>query len=219
MRLGVMQPYFLPYLGYYQLMTSVDLFIYYDDVTYIKQGWVNRNYIALNNEDFRFTLELSGASSFKKINEIGIGRNREKLLKTFVQAYSKYPYYQDVKILLYNIFIDSEPNLFKYIYQTNRKIFNYLKLNINCLVSSEMEKSNDLRGQAKVLDICKRLGTATYINAIGGQRLYSKEDFKHEGIELLFIDSKNIPKRSVIDVLMSYSIKEIKNMLCSYELV
>ena len=82
-----------------------------------------------------------------------------------------------------------------------------------------MEKNNDLRGQAKILDICKRLGVATYINAIGGQRLYSKEDFKNERIELLFINSKNIPKRSIIDVLMSYSIKEIKNMLCSYELV
>ena len=220
MRLGVMQPYFLPYIGYYQLMTSVDLFIYYDDVTYIKQGWINRNNILLNNKDYRFALELSGASSFKKINEITIGGNRGKLLKTFTQAYSKHPYFKDVNPLLHDIFDSADANLFEYIYQTNRKIFDYLKLNVNCIVSSEIEKNNNLQGQAKILDICKRLGAKTYFNAIGGQHLYSRQDFKNEGLELYFISTpESLPRRSIIDVLMNHSPKEIKEMLKNYTLV
>jgi len=201
-------------------VNAVDTFVYYDDVTYIKQGWINRNNILLDGKEFRFTLELQGASSFKKINEIGVGRNREKLYKTLKQAYSKAIYFQKLDQLLYDIFHCDEDNLFRYILQTHSWIFNYLNLQVNYLVSSEIKKDNSLTGQNKVLDICKRLGAKTYFNAIGGQHLYSRQDFKNEGLELYFIHtSESLPKRSIIDVLMNYSPKEIREMLKNYTLV
>jgi hypothetical protein len=220
MILGIMQPYFLPYLGYFQLMKAVDTFIYYDDVTYIKQGWINRNNISLDGKDYRFTLELLGVSSFKKINEIEVGRNREKLYKTFKQAYSKAVYFQETNQLLYDIFHCDENNLFRYILQTHVWIFNYLNLEINYLVSSEMEKDCSLCGKNKVMDICKRMGATTYINAIGGQYLYDRQEFRENGIDLFFLQpSAGLSKRSILDVLMNHSPEEIKIMLDKYTLI
>jgi len=214
MTLGIMQPYYLPYLGYFQLMNAVDTFVYYDDVNYIKGGWINRNYILLNGQDHLFTLELKGASSFKKINEIEIGKNREKLYKTFVQAYSKAPYYKEVDWVLYNMFHSFVTNLFDYIIYTHKLIFNYLELDINYLISSELDKDCSLKGQDKVIHICKQLKASAYLNAIGGKELYSEEEFKNNGIDLRFIKSSpNMPKRSIIDVLMNYSKEQIKLML------
>lgn len=220
MTIGIMQPYLLPYLGYFQLMKAVDIFVYYDDVTYIKQGWINRNNIIVNGKMFRFTLELHGASSFKKINEIEVGRNREKLYRTFSQSYSKAPYFQQVSELLRNVFYSEEKNLFRYILQTHQGIFDYLGMGLNCLISSEIDKDVSLKGQDKVLNICKSLNATRYINAIGGQYLYSREDFADNGIELFFIHpSENLPKTSIFDVLMNHSIGEIKEMFENYDLI
>lgn len=220
MTLGIMQSYFLPYLGYFQLMNAVDTFVYYDDVTFIKQGWINRNYICLDGRDHRFTLELKGASSYKKINEIEVGGNREKLYKTFTQAYSKAPHYKNMDWILYNIFHCDEKNLFWYIYYVHLSIFTYLGINTSFLkVSSGIEKDCSLKGKDKVLDICKRLGATTYINAIGGKELYSKDEFRDKGINLFFLHpADELPKRSIIDVLMNYSKEEIKIMLKNYDL-
>ena len=214
MTLGIMQPYFLPYLGYYQLMRAVDTFVYYDDVNYIKSGWINRNYISLNGQNHLFTLELKKSSSFKKINEIEIGKNRDKLYKTFSQAYSKAPYYKEMDWILYNIFHSGEKNLFKYILYTNNLIFNYLGFDINSIISSNINKDCTLKGQEKVIHICKTLGADIYLNAVGGQKLYSQEEFKKNSIELRFISPlKDLPKISIIDILMNYSKEEINLML------
>ncbi len=213
-----MQPYFLPYIGYFQLMKATDSFVYYDDVNYIKQGWINRNNMRVNGLDHLFTLELKGASSFKKINEIEVGRNRGKLLKMFLQSYAKAPYFKDVEPLLYEIFDSNEANLFYYIGDTHQVIFDYLNFISNISISSGIMKNNDLKGQDKVIDICKRLQATTYVNAIGGQKLYSRDDFRANGIELKFLKSGEIPRGSIIDVLMYYSIDQVNDMLNDYEL-
>ncbi len=215
-----MQPYFLPYLGYFQLMKAVDTFIYYDDVNYIKQGWINRNNISLDGKDYLFTLELQGASSFKKINEIEVGRNRDKLYKTFVQSYSHAFYFERVKELLFDIFYSEEKNLFQYIFQTHLRIFYYLKFDVNCIVSSEMQKDCSLKGKDKVIDICKRMDADTYINAFGGQHLYDRQEFKENGIDLFFIHpAEDLPRRSILDVMMYHSPEEIRTMLDKYDLI
>lgn len=220
MTIGLMQPYFLPYLGYFQLMNAVDIFVYYDDVTYIKGGWINRNNILVNGEKHLFTLQLSGASSFKKINKIEVGNNRIKLLKTIEQNYCKAPYFKEFKELLRVIFESKQNNLFEYIFITHQLIFEYIGLQTNNLVlSSALIKNNELHGQDKVINICQTLNGTKYINAIGGQHLYSKEAFKNNGIEVKFIKSGNIPTLSILHVLMHYSKEEIKSMLNDYTLI
>lgn len=94
MKIAIMQPYIFPYIGYFQLINAVDKFIIYDDVNYIKQGWINRNKILLNNEDYLFTFPLKNASSYKKINEIELSENlyskwKIKFFKT-LEVYKKH---------------------------------------------------------------------------------------------------------------------------------
>ena len=224
-----MQPYFLPYIGYYQLINAVDIFVYYDDVNFIKQSWINRNRILLNGSEYLFTLELLGANSFKKISEIEVGKNRHRLLKTICQAYKNAPNYKILEPLLLSIFTSTEQNLSKYIIQNQQYIVSYLGIKTMCLLSSELKKDNTLKGQDKIIDICKKLGATTYINSIGGQALYSKEDFNEAGITLKFLKTNQItyqqfkslfiPQLSIIDILMFKSVAEIKFLLNKYQLV
>lgn len=229
MTLAIMQPYFFPYIGYWQLLNIVDEFVIYDDVNYIKQGYINRNSILANNHAQVFTLELIGASSNKIINEIEIGNNRKKILKTIQQNYIKAPFYKDVISLIDEIMNNEEKNLAKFIGYSIFKIAKYLEIDTKILYSSEIRKNSTLKAQDKVLNICINLNANKYINAIGGQELYSKEVFQQNGIDLNFIktninkykqfDNEFVAYLSIIDIMMFNKKIDIKEHLESFELV
>jgi hypothetical protein len=229
MKVGIMQPYLFPYLGYYQLIKAVDTFVIYDDVNFIKQGWITRNRILLNGTEFMFNIILKGASSFKKINEIEVVCNNNKLIATIEQAYRKAPYFETVYPLLTNVFLFKETNLARYLINALNSTLEYLGIGVSVLVSSEIEKDPMLKGDDKLIVICKLLNGSDYINAIGGQSLYSKEKFAENGLTLNFIKSKPIvytqfknefvPWLSIIDVMMFNSLNEINNMLKQYDLI
>lgn len=229
MKVAIMQPYFLPYIGYYQLIKAVDIFVYYDDVNFIKQSWINRNKILLNGSEYLFTLELKAASSFKKIMEIEVGNNRKKLLKTICHAYKNAPNFKNLEPLLNAIFTSTEKNLAQYIIQTQQHIIDLLGIRNKFVLSSEIEKDNLLKGQKKVIEICKKLDAGVYINSIGGQNLYSAEDFKDSGIILKFLkpiqtaykqfNNGNLPWLSIIDVMMFNKVEHIRRMLDRYDLI
>jgi hypothetical protein len=229
MTVAIMQPYLFPYIGYWQLINAVDTFVIYDDVNFIKQGYINRNTIFSNGKGQRITLELLGASSFKLINEIELGNNKTKILKTIKQNYAKAPFYENIIYLIEDILNNEEKNLARFIGYSLEKISNYLELETKFLYSSDLKKDSALKAQDKVIDICKNLNARKYINSIGGQELYSKEIFKKNGMELNFLKTelveykqfKNdfIPYLSIIDIMMFNSKNEIKKMLNRYELV
>jgi len=224
-----MQPYFFPYIGYWQLINAVDTFVIYDDVNYIKQGYINRNSILSGNDSQRITLEVIGASSNKLINEIQRGNNVKKLLKTLSQTYSKAPEYDRVFPLIEDILNSREKNLAKFLGGSIVKISNHLKINTKIIFSSDIEKNSNLNAQDKILDICERLEVNRYINAIGGQELYNQEAFKAKNIELNFIQTEAIeykqfndeftPYLSIIDIMMLNNIGDIKEMLNKYRLI
>jgi len=229
MKLAIMQPYFFPYIGYWQLINDVDIFVIYDDVNFIKQGYINRNSILNSTKPQQFTLELIGASSNKLINEISVGNNRKKLLKTIKQNYLKAPYYENIYLLIQEILENNEKNLAKFLTNSLKVISNYLDIDTQFILSSELDKDNRLKAQDKVIEITKILKVPKYINAIGGQELYDKEVFQKNEIELNFLvtkltkykqfKEKFVPYLSIIDILMFSSKNEIKNMLGSYELI
>lgn len=232
MKIGIMQPYFLPYIGYWQLLNAVDKYIIYDDVNYINRGWINRNRILLNSKDKMITLSLKEVSQNKLIKEIELLNNekeREKLLKTISQSYKKAPFYDEVYPLIEEILNFKEINLGKFLENSIKKIIEYLEINTTILISSEIEKDNMLKGKNKILDICKNLGASEYYNAIGGQELYSYEEFNKEEIKLKFLKSGNIeyrqfknefiPNLSIIDVMMFNSKEKIKEFLNNYTLI
>lgn len=231
MKLAIMQPYFCPYIGYFQLINTVDKFIIYDDVQYIKRGWINRNYILVNGKRNLFTLSVSGASQSKNINQLKLHSNKEKrkLVKTLKHAYSNVPYFDEVNPLFKKIILNDEMDLVSYIEFSLKQINKYLNIDTKLLLSSNINKNDNLKGQNKILNICKNLNAKHYINPIGGKKIYSKKKFKANNIKLNFLKSKDIkykqfdntfvPKLSIIDVLMFNSKKEINSMLKKYELI
>lgn len=232
MKVAIMQPYFMPYIGYIQLLKAVDTFVVYDDVSYIKKGWINRNNILINGESFLFTIPLNEASQNKNINQIYIDEQANwkiNFLKTITQSYKNAPYFQEVFSLIEEIIYQEEHNLAKNIKYSLDKICTYLSIQTKILFSSDIDKNNDLKGQDKIIEICKKLQATNYINAIGGKELYNKEAFLNNDIELNFIRTnpiiykqfKNdfIPWLSIIDVMMFNSVEQINGFLNQYELL
>lgn len=230
MKLGIMQPYFFPYLGYWQLINAVDTYVVYDDVAYIKGGWINRNNILVNEKANLITLSLENSSSFKNINEINIiknGKNAEKIVKTIQMAYKKAPFFNQVMPILEKLLLKND-KIADLNYNSILEINKYLKINTNIILSSSLSKDNSLKAQDKVIHINKLLASNTYINAIGGQELYDREEFKREGIELKFLKMNDIKytqfknefvsNLSIIDALMFNSKLDVITMLNDYEL-
>lgn len=233
MKIGIMQPYFFPYIGYFQLINEVDKFVIYDDVNYINRGWINRNYIYNNGDLQMINLNLKKVSQNKLINEIKIiddDKMRKKILKSLRCIYSKAPYYKNVYPILEKIILNSEHRLFKYLEYSLKEICDYLEINTDIVMSSSLDKCNKLKSKEKIINICKILGGDEYINPIGGKNLYSKQTFRDNGIKLSFIKSdynikyhqfkdEFVPNLSIIDVLMFNSKYDIQNMLNLYELI
>ena len=232
MKIAIMQPYFLPYIGYFQLIKSVDIFVIYDDVNYIKRGWINRNNILVNNQSFLFSIPLISASQNSKINEIKISEDvnwKSKLLKTIELSYKKAPYFIDVYPLLCKIITHEETNLSRLIIFSLKEICNYLSIGTLFMTSSDIDKNNYLNGQFKIIEVCKKLNAEGYINPIGGIDLYNVNDFTINNLALNFIKPNLInysqlqedfvPWLSIIDVMMFNSKNELKNLLNQYQLI
>lgn len=232
MKIGIMQPYFFPYLGYWQLMNVVDKYVIYDDVNYIKGGWINRNRILSNGKPIYFNLGLIGASPNKLINDININMDNRminKNLKTIIGCYSKAPYFNDVFPLIKKIMEHRDINLANYLKFSIEIIAHYLNIDTKIICSSTIEKDNHKKGQDKVIDICKKLNADSYYNSFGGKELYSFDDFKQNNIQLIFLKAnlpeykqyKNefIPGLSIIDILMFNDQKTCINMLNDYQVV
>lgn len=234
MKLGLMQPYFMPYIGYWQRIKAVDRHVIYDDVNYIKNGWMNHNRILLNGNEHLLTIPLVGASPNKLINEVAVNndpRLQDKMLKTLEQGYKKSKCFNEAMACLLPIIRNPETNLAEYLAFQIREICKYMGIMTRLLMSSSIEKDNALKGRDKVIAICKSQGAEVYYNALSGDHLYDKDDFAREGIQLVFIRDRGsvqyvqrgrkefFPSLSIIDVLMSCDLEEINMLLDDYELL
>jgi|WetSurMetagenome_2_1015567.scaffolds.fasta_scaffold288313_1 hypothetical protein len=232
MRIGIMQPYFFPYIGYFALINAVDRFVLYDDVAYIKNGWINRNRIKIGTQARYISVPVTLANTNHPIKDVKIvnyDRFRIEVFKTLRTNYSKAPSYADIIGLLTEVFSVDYADINTLNAASIFMIKDYLDIKSEILASSTIKTSNELRGEAKVMNICKILGGDIYINAIGGQGLYSKDNFLKGQINLLFIKMGKIiyfqgkgdfiPDLSIIDVLMWNSKEVIKRMLQEYVLV
>ena len=229
MKLGIMQPYFMPYIGYFQLMKAVDKYVVYDDVNYIKGGWANRNHILINGEKEMFTVTLQKASQNKLFNEIAIGDDFKKLMKTLQMNYSRAINFDQTMVLMERIISFPNKQLAVFIANSFREILSYLSVETEILMSSEIPKDNSLRGKDKIIQICEILGADTYYNAVGGKNLYDQEEFREHGITLNFVDSlpqvysqlhtrEFVSGLSMIDVLMNNTKDKVNSLLESYQI-
>ncbi|WP_197062309.1 WbqC family protein [Dickeya chrysanthemi] len=231
-RLAIMQPYFFPYIGYFQLISSVDKIVIYDNVKYTKKGWINRNRILVNNKDVVFSLPLKKASDYLTISERSLADTfyPNELLSKIHGAYGKAPCFQSFFPVLESIISSKEKNLFLYIYNSIVELCKYLGIKTEFIISSHVSIDHALKGQEKVLALCEALQARKYINAIGGAELYSKETFREKNIELKFIkttpfeykqyNNNFIPWLSIIDVMMFNSCDTVRELIeTNYELI
>lgn len=225
-----MQPYLFPYLGYLQLMHSVDAFVIYDDVSYIKGGWINRNFILGQSAKQRLTFPVKNAGSNVLINEVLFTANSsKKFLKTIRQNYSKAPYFETIFPVIDNCFLTNEMKLISLLEKSLKSVANQFGLSPQWYLSSQLNKDTTLRGQRKVLAICEELGATHYVNLSGGKELYDRGEFEKRGVELSFIEMNNISysqfstnfvaNLSIIDVMMFNSIEKCQQFSKEYTLV
>ena len=216
MKLAIMQPYFFPYIGYFQLIAAVDLFVVYDNIKYTKKGWINRNRLLRNGQDATFTLPLKSASDSLDIRERELADdfNCGKLLNQFKGAYQRAPFFSQTFPLIERVVRYEEGNLFRFLHHALVETCRHLGLATPFQISSEIDIDHRLQNQDKVLAMCEALHADTYVNAIGGKtmNLYSGEAFRQRKIDLKFIRSRPIeypqfggpfvPWLSIVDVMM-----------------
>jgi hypothetical protein len=227
MKSAIMQPYFLPYIGYYQLINAVDKFVFYDDVSFIKQGWINRNKIKVNGKEYMFTVPLKNASSNNTICKTELDLNqlerwKTKFLKTIDQAYNKAPYFSIIRPMVEES-ISTFSSIAEMSEVSNKKIADYIGVETEFYTSSrDFNHLNFNCGKDRVISIVKALGSKTYINAKGGQTLYERQEFFDQGIELKFLssnsdiigkDKTDEQSLSILHYLMNYNPRELKKLL------
>jgi hypothetical protein len=224
-----MQPYLFPYMGYYQLVNHVDIFVYFDDVNYKKKGWINRNNLLVNKEQFLWALPIKKISQNKKIYEHQISNfseNKNKFFKLIKNNYSNAPYFDEIYTLLTKVFEKQVTGICELIYKSNEIIFEYLGIKTKCLLSRDLDYDRSLDKQYKIINICKLIGSAEYFNLSSGKDIYDFNLFKDNKIQLNFIKSKEfyynqfgnepVPNLSIIDVLMFNSKEKIRNYLLEF---
>jgi hypothetical protein len=232
MKLAIMQPYFFPYIGYFQLIKAADLFVVYDNIKYTKKGWINRNRILQHGKDVLLSLPLKKDSDFLDVKDRELAADFEpgKLLNQLKGAYSRAPMFAGVFPIIEAILQYEDRNLFRFLHNSLVKTCTYLKILTPIRISSEIRVDHSLKNQDKVLALCEAAGAKTYINAIGGRELYAKSDFAARDTELKFIKSKPfeypqfgntfVPWLSIIDVMMFNSVDFIaESLMANYELI
>lgn len=226
------QPYFIPYIGYWQLMKAADVYVIADDDQYMKHAWVNRNRILTNKtSETLFNLELVKAAYTEPINHryISDRYNAEKKLSVIQCSYGKAPHFQEGMALMTDILNCPERNLAEFLVHSIGCIRDYLDITTPMYRESELNLNPELRCEETVYEVCHKLGADTYYNAIGGQALYSKEEFAKQGINLGFIHTGDIryrqfgrdfiPNLSILDVIMFNSKEAIQEMLNNYTIL
>jgi hypothetical protein len=211
-----MQPYFFPYVGYFQLVATVDRFVIYDDVNFIKQGWINRNRVLVNGAPMFLSVPLANASSFTPIRCTKIHENykvwRQKATSTLQTAYGRAPFFLPVFEMVKDVIEEMPPNISALALRSVQSVLRYLKIPTAIVESSAVYGNEHLAGEERVIDICAQEKASHYINMPGGRALYSKAKFLSAGIELQFLNpvvepyeqfgNPFVPALSIIDVLM-----------------
>lgn len=231
-RAGIMQPYFFPYIGYFQLIQAVDRFVVYDEIKYTKKGWINRNRMLVNGRDVLFSLPLKNASDALNIceREIAPDFDADALLKRFEGAYRRAPFFGQTFSLVEEVVGLPDRDLFRFLHHSISATCRHLGIGTEITTSSAIDVDRSLTGQDRVIAICEALGAAEYINPIGGLELYSRSEFQRRGIDLKFVRSGPfeypqfggdfVPWLSIIDVLMFNSLDATRRCIqTNYELI
>jgi hypothetical protein len=233
MRIAIMQPYYLPYIGYFQLMSAVDVFVVYDNIQFTKKGWFHRNRILYQGKDRMFSIPISKGSTSLDVRDRTISglfiKQRGKYMEWIRQSYGNAPFFKEVYPIVMDCFyFERSHNLFDFIFNSLGIMKDFLNIKCSMVVSSTLPIDHSKKSQEKVISICRHTKTDLYINPIGGLGLYSSEKFKESGVDLRFLKTKNltykqfsetfVPNLSILDVLMFNSKEQMAILLNDFDL-
>lgn len=222
MKLGVMQPYFYPYLGYFCLLNICDTLIIYDDLKYTKKGWINRNRLNFSGKIETFSVPLIKSSDADLIQNKIISQEFDKLInktaRKIEQSYSNYRYFDEVWTHFRPVFLKKHERLFDYL--MDQLLITMQVIGIECqIIKSSAYENSALTGQNRVIDFCLKANATEYINLPGGVNLYSVLDFKKAGIELKFLDLTGLrsdDSLSILDLLFRIGIDEVRMLMGAF---
>jgi hypothetical protein len=232
MKIAIMQPYFFPYIGYFQLMNAVDEFVIYDNIKFTKKGWINRNRILVNGKSSYISIPVKKDSDYLNVKERYIAESwsneRRKLLNRISDSYRRAPYFDLIFTTIEKSVLFEENNLFIFLLHSIETVKEYLEIPSFLVISSTISINHELKAENKVIEICKARKAKMYLNPIGGIQLYDKHFFLDKGITLHFLKANEIiykqfknefvPSLSILDVMMFNSKDKIKELLKLYEL-
>ena len=231
MKVAIMQPYFFPYIGYFQLMKAVDIFVFYDDAQYMKGGWVNRNRLLVDGKPHWFTVPIEKAAHVLPINKRTYAADekvRARLLKSVKGIYARAPFFEDTYRLVEDAFGIASENVAEFNVGSLIRCADKIGIEAEFVASSSLGESA-AGGQERVLDICRRIGATVYVNPIGGRSLYDGAAFANEGIQLEFLrprldpyvqfGNEFCPGLSIIDMAMFTGFEGIAERLMDGDLL
>jgi len=233
MNLAIMQPYFLPYLGYFQLIHAVDKFVIYDDVSYMKSGWINRNRIKNQESPQYITVPVQNGRSGVPIREVLIAKTpnnwKVKMLRTVAQSYARAPFYDEVYPIFENMIYYQLSSIAELDTHIICQICKYLGITTEISKTSSIYENSKLTSVDRVIDICEKERASQYINAIGGRDLYSYDLFEAKGISLKFLQpilglyaqggDGFVPGLSILDILMNLGAEGARTQLDQFKLL
>lgn len=231
-KLAVMQPYFFPYLGYWQLIHAVDRFVIYDDVNFIKGGWINRNRILINGKPTYLTAPLRKASPNRRICDLSLMPSalwRDKLVRSVETTYRKAPFFWQTFPVIEGLARCNHTSLSEYLAHGITTLSRFMGITTELVLTSRGYGNDHLSGQERILDICRKDGAEVYVNPEGGQELYDAAVFANAGIRLCFLKMRArpypqrspgfVPNLSIIDALMELGPDEITRYLEEFDLL
>jgi hypothetical protein len=232
MNIAIMQPYFFPYIGYFQLIAAVDQFVVYDDVQWIKGGWINRNRIQIRGQPHFITIPVSAEGNLKPICERQLAPSfpdsAKKIISQLMDAYRQAPHFEPVRNLVSRCLAYETQNVSELVIHSLQEVCRFLGILTPFLRSSDLPRT-ELRGVERVIQIVRHCGGDVYTNPIGGQELYTSDRFAAGGLTLRFLKTQDIsyrqfrvpfvPALSIVDVLMFNSPAEVQSLLRKFELV
>lgn len=228
--IAVYQPYFFPYLAYWQLLAAADVFVVGDEYQYKARGFINRNTILLNHAPHRFTISLKGASPSRRIGEIDVLDDFAKFRKSLAHAYGRSPFHAEAMAVIDPILDYPDRNLARFLGNQIQAVSRYLGLATEIVYMSELGLDPECESKEQRLRDCvKRLGAGMLINPAGSIPLYPPSGFESHDIALRFLRSRAIPYPqanrefvpglSLIDAMMCNSRQSLAALLSSYDII
>jgi len=218
------QPYFMPYLPYWQLIDCADLFLVGDDFSYRKSSWIPRNRILVNGRVQFFRIELRHQSSNTLIRDMEIvPPDLSVKLRTLEMAYHKAPCFAEGYALCERVLRFPSGNLCEFLTASIKEVCKYMYIDTPIGFTSDVPGNSEFRNKERIYHLCKYYGADTYVNATGGQALYDYDGFRSHGLRLAFLrteipaykqlSDRFVPGLSVMDAVMFLSREQLRDML------